>query len=62
MKMMQAWYFATALAVRYDEILPYLKEERLKPWVHNMTIRKACESYRVIAEHKDELRRLRRET
>lgn len=32
-RMMQAWYFATALAFRYEEILPYLTEDRLSPWV-----------------------------
>lgn len=32
-RMMQAWYFATALDFRYEEILPYLTEDRLSPWV-----------------------------
>lgn len=38
---MQAWYFATALAFRYEEILPYLTEDRLSPWVRQKTIQKA---------------------
>lgn len=42
--MMIAWYFATALAKQYDSILPFLTEEKLSVWVHNKTIRKACES------------------
>ncbi len=58
-QMMQAWYFATALAVRWEEILPYLAEKRLSPWVHAMTIRKACESFRIPKEHKNILRTLR---
>ncbi len=57
-KMMQSWYFATALAKQYAAILPYLAEHRLDRWVHNKTIRKAIESFRVTDEHKSELRRL----
>ena len=59
-RMMQAWYFATALAFRYEEILPYLTEDRLSPWVRQKTIQKAEESFRVPPEHKAELKALRR--
>ena len=59
-RMMQAWYFATALAFRYEEILPYLTEDRLSPWVRQKTIQKAVESFRVPPEHKAELKALRR--
>ena len=58
--MMIAWYFATALAKQYDAALPYLEEGRLAPWVHNKTIQKAVESYRVPNERKVYLRTLRR--
>lgn len=58
-RMMQAWYFATALAKQYDAVLPYLTERRLAPWVHNKTIQKAIESYRVTTEQKAYLRTLR---
>ena len=58
--MMTAWYFATALAKQYDRILPYLQENRLDPWTHNKTIRKAVESYRITPEQKTYLRSLRR--
>lgn len=57
-KMMVAWYFATALAVRFDTALEYLVGGRFEPFVHNKTIRKAIESYRVSAEHKNILRSL----
>ncbi len=57
--MMIAWYFATALAKQYDAALPYLAEKRLTPWVHNKTIQKAVESYRLSAEQKEELKRYR---
>ena len=58
--MMIAWYFATALAKQWDCTLPYLKECRLPLWVHNKTIQKAIESYRITQEQKEMLRRLRR--
>ncbi len=58
--MMIAWYFATALAKQYDAALPFLEQGRLDGWTHNMTIRKACESYRVSDEHKAYLKTLRR--
>lgn len=57
--MMIAWYFATALALRYEEIIPYLTERRLSPWVHNKTISKACESLRISSDKKEYLKSLR---
>ena len=59
-KMMAAWYFATALAKQYDAALPYIRDGRLDRWTHNKTIQKAVESFRVTPEHKDILRTLRR--
>ena len=57
--MMRAWYFATALAKNYDEVLPYIEQKRLDPWTHNKTIQKAAESFRVTDEHKKYLRSLK---
>ena len=54
-----AWYFATALAKQYDAVLPYLEGRRLDPWVHNKTIQKAVESYRISDEQKEYLRSLK---
>ena len=59
-KMMQAWYFATALSNHYEKILPYLEENRLDADTHNKTIRKAIESYRITDEQKKYLRTLKR--
>lgn len=59
LKMMAAWYFATALAKRYEETIPYFEEQRLDEWVHKKTIQKAIESYRVSDEHKEYLKSLR---
>lgn len=57
--MMRAWYFATALAKQYEQILPFLEEQRLDPWTHNKTIQKAVESYRITPEQKEYLRKLK---
>lgn len=57
--MMIAWYFATALAKQYDQILPYLTENRLDEWSHNKAIQKAVESYRITPEQKEYLKTLK---
>ncbi|MBQ9765586.1 MAG: DNA alkylation repair protein [Lachnospiraceae bacterium] len=58
--MMMAWYFATALAKQYDATVTLLEDKTLPIWVHNKTIQKAIESYRVSDERKNYLRKLRR--
>ena len=57
--MMIAWYFATALAKQYDSALPYLQNKVLSKWVHNKTIQKAVESYRITNEQKSFLKTLK---
>ncbi|MCR4610361.1 MAG: DNA alkylation repair protein [Lachnospiraceae bacterium] len=59
-KMMIAWYFATALAKQYDDAVTFLTEERLGEWEHNKTIQKAIESNRIDKTTKDYLRTLKR--
>ena len=59
LKMMIAWYFATALAKRYDETVPYFENRRLDEWVHKKAIQKAAESFRVTEGHKKYLKSLR---
>ena len=58
-RMMVAWYFATALAKQWDATLPYIESRRLAPWVRNKAIQKALESRRVPPEHKELLRSLK---
>lgn len=58
-KMMIAWYFATALAKQYETVLPYLENRRLDVWTHNKAIQKAIESYRITPEQKEYLRTLK---
>lgn len=64
--MMIAWFFATALAKQWDSTIVYLQNDfetqsnaSLPTWVHNKTIQKACESYRISDEQKEYLRRLK---
>lgn len=59
LKMMIAWYFATALAKQYDASVKYLEGNQLDEWVRRKAIQKALESYRVSEEHKAYLRTLR---
>ena len=59
LNMMIAWFFATALAKQYDSSIIYIKEKRLSPWVHNKTIQKAVESYRISDEQKVYLKTLK---
>lgn len=56
--MMIAWYFATALAKKWDFAVKYLEERRLSGWVHKKTIQKAVESYRITGEQKEYLKKL----
>ncbi|MCQ2261739.1 MAG: DNA alkylation repair protein [Bacteroidales bacterium] len=58
-RMMAAWYFATALTKQYETTIPILEQKRLAPWVHNKTIQKACESYRISPEIKTYLKELK---
>lgn len=59
-KMMMAWFFATALVKQYDAALPVIQDQRLEPWTHNKAIQKALESYRISDEKKRYLRSLKR--
>lgn len=60
LKMMVAWYFATALAKKYDFAVKVIEENKLDQWCHNKAIQKALESYRVSDSHKEYLRSLKR--
>ena len=59
LKMMAAWYFATALAKQYDASVVYFEKRILDPDTHKKAIQKAVESFRVSEEHKAYLRTLR---
>ena len=58
-KMMVAWFFATALAKQYTATIPYFEQRLLPEWSHKKAIQKACESYRITKEQKEYLRTLK---
>ncbi len=54
--MMVAWYFATALAKQYESTVKLIESKTLDTWVHNKTIQKAIESYRIDNAKKEYLK------
>ena len=59
-KMVVAWFFATALVKQWDYAVIYLENNRLDVWVHNKTIQKARESLRILEDKKGYLKGLKR--
>lgn len=57
--MMIAWFYATALAKQWKDTILYLENYKLDSWVHNKTIQKAIESYRITPEKKEYLKSLK---
>lgn len=58
-RMGQAWLLATAWAKDRERMLEYIKQHHLDDWTFHKFIQKCCESYRVSAEDKAYLRRLK---
>ena len=54
-----AWYYSFALIKQYDVAAGLFESRRLDKWVHNKSIQKAIESYRIPQEKKDHLRTLK---
>lgn len=59
-RMMIAWFYATALAKQWDATIEYLEDRRLDTWTHNKTIQKARESKRITPKQKEYLKTLKR--
>ena len=59
LKMMIAWFFATSIAKQYDKTIIYLENKMLDKWIHNKTIQKAIESYRITNSQKEYLKKLK---
>jgi len=57
--MMRAWYFATALAKNYGDVIPFIEGRRLDRWTHNKAIQKSVESCRITPEQKEYLKTLK---
>ncbi len=58
--MAAAWYFATALSKQYECAAEYLEAGKLSDFVHNKTIQKATESFRIEKDTKKYLKTLKR--
>lgn len=58
-RMMMAWFFATALAKQWDTTITYIEDHRLDTWTHNKTIQKARESKRITPKQKAYLKKLK---
>lgn len=54
-----AWYMATALAKQWESTISYIENKKMGVWVHNKTIQKAVESYRITEEQKCYLKTFR---
>ncbi len=61
-RMMVAWFFATALTKQYKATLPYIEQRKLEKWTHNKAIQKAVESFRISKEQKEHLKTLKQKT
>ena len=59
-RMMIAWFFATALAKQWDTTINIIEDHRLDTWTHNKTIQKARESWRITRKEKEYLKSLKR--
>lgn len=55
-----AWYYSYALIKQYEETVKLFEAEALDKWVHNKSIQKAVESYRVSPERKEYLKTLKK--
>ncbi|MBQ3017754.1 MAG: DNA alkylation repair protein, partial [Clostridia bacterium] len=55
-----AWLISFMLIKEYDKSVSLLESGVLDKWVHNKSIQKACESYRISENQKSYLKTLRR--
>ena len=58
-KMAIAWFYSFALIKQYDATICYFQNKVLDKWIHNKTIVKAIESYRISDDRKEYLKSLK---
>ena len=58
-KMMVAWFFATALSKQWEAVIPYIENKVLDDFTHNKAIQKSIESRRITEEQKNYLKTLK---
>lgn len=54
-----SWFYSIALVKQYDDTIKYFEGKKLDKWIHNKSIQKACESYRITKDKKEYLRSLK---
>ena len=54
-----SWYYSVALIKNYEEVVSLFENKILDKWIHNKSIQKAIESYRISDEIKSYLRSLK---
>lgn len=54
-----AWFYSVAIVKRYDDAVKILQEKKLSKFVHNKTIQKCVDSFRIDNEVKKYLKSLR---
>jgi len=59
-KMMQAWYYATAMIDHFDEVINYLLTSNINDWTYNKALQKAIESFRISDEQKIYLKSIKK--
>ena len=59
-KMAIAWFYSFALIKQYKHTIKYFEDNKLDIWIHNKSIQKAVESYRISDETKEYLKSLKR--
>lgn len=58
-KMAQAWLISVAIVKEYEKTVPLIENKQLDVWVHNKSISKSLESFRVSQDQKEYLKSLR---
>ena len=58
-KMAIAWFYSFALIKQYDNTIRYFEDRLLDKWIHNKSIQKAIDSYRISDDKKKYLRNLK---
>lgn len=58
-KMAIAWFYSFALIKQYNDTIKYFEDKKIDKWIHNKSIQKAIESYRISGDRKNYLRSLK---
>lgn len=58
-RMAIAWYMSVALVKQWEVAIKVVEDKSLGTWVHNKSIQKSCESFRLSAEQKKYLKTLK---